>query len=494
MRWLVVAVLTALTCAGNLGAVVYAEGPLLPGFVAGRGSSVEGSRTSHVDRLSHRGWTFHSTHAHVVATTRREDAAWVAGQLERTWAEVARLADQWTDVHRRPGFGHGALSVVVTNEPLHPRSMPSGGAFLRNPEADIFVNLAAGSARLEDRLPAVRAEVFAAFLRVARQDLTLPLWVQTGLAAYFSGEPLPETSPSRLDPPAPFVPPTKGAWARLTLPERGHAPAKAGSEDVQAAFWVRYLLEGDDAVHAYDFFDAMAAAVARRPGDEMSFTQKARAVPPLVKQRAPDHPVSFQQLLAERIRNEDVAEWLADRNVGQPILNPHPADLALDKRHLEMVLILKLARRFGAADDTRIQPKVYYLGGQEAVGAAAVAATRNSLDVSALYRRLSDPAHVRWATIDTDGRLLLATDAERLLAVFAPTDRAYRTYQQEGRAVLEAAFATGEVYQAWLEENPANPKRPIAHLQIKSSQTRTASGLPATTERVKGFETTAKRN
>jgi hypothetical protein len=103
----------------------------------------------------------------------------------------------------------------------------------------------------------------------------------------------------------------------------------------------------------------------------------------------------------------------------------------------------------------------------------------------ALYRKLATLP--RWATIDTDGTLLVSNDRKRLAEVFAVSDQntRYRTFSSDGRTVLEATYQdTGETFQAWLHVDPENPKRPVAHLRQAGSiptemPTKTLSKDPA---------------
>jgi len=461
---------TALILGLGLTILPQAEGggPKISHVDTARGQSWQRNHPSHIAETSARGWTVRSEHFVVLATTSRDDAALAAGELERTWTQISRLADHWTDVHRRPGFGVGAVSVVLADHARHPRSQPAFGPSLANPDPQIQLNLADGPWTLQDRLPQLRAEAFSAFVDLAGQNLLLPPWVQTGLASYFSGEPLPPPGTlSQLTLPEPFVPPTKGAWARRAFEDRGLAAAPSQQQAGQAAYWVRYLLEGDDAAHAYSFFDALGTAVAKGSRDDLSATQKARAVEPKIAARPPQDPVDIERLAGTVLQNGAVSEWLADPNVGQPIVASEPKDLPLDERHREMVLILKLAQRFGrdAATTTTTTTKVYEQGVQLAEESPA---KTDVPDLPRLYRQLSDQP--RWATIDTDGSLLLSSDKDRLASIFERNDLAYRTERQGDRWALEATFPTGEVYQAWLEANPDRPRRTIARIRLKPAE------------------------
>lgn len=468
MRYLGIAVVASLTWSSLVSVPADAGGPVWRGMQ--EGGSLRAARPDRLREMSHHGWTVNSEHFVVVATTSQADAAWAAEEFERTWTAIGRLADQWTQVHRQPGFGQQGVCVVVTQEPRHPRLASTAEPTL-NPGLDIFVNLSDGGAPLKDRLPQMRSEVFAAFLCVCRHEMLLPEWVEVGLGAYFSGEPAPEAPFGSLTPPDPFVPPTKGAWARRVMLGPGSVSMENPQQAAQAALWVRYLLEGDDAQYADQFFTALSTTLAQGTRDGLSSTQKARGAAPRWVEPLPLETVSWGRLTKDRIASREIADWLADRNVGQPLVEPNPQELPLDERHREMVLVLKLAKRFSQATGTSIGPKVSEYRAKPS--AEASVPPEEPISIAALYQRLTDPATPRWATIDTNGRLLLSSDRQRLAAIFTAPDRTYRTYEQDGHVVLEASFQSGEVFESWLEENPTNPKRPIARVRRKVEQSPT---------------------
>jgi hypothetical protein len=422
------------------------------------------------DRLagtSRRGWTSRSEHFVVSATTSQEDAAQVTQELEQTWAEISRLADQWTTVHRQAAFGLGAVSVVVTREPFRSSRQPLGNDPSASPAPEIFVNLAERSATLDDRLPQMRAETLTSFLQLSGQDRLLPPWVQSGLASYISGVVPPEPAGLRLDLPGPFVAAGNYNQPWRSLSRHGDKDELTPGQSAQAALWVRYLLEGDDAAHADQFFTALATSTTKRSESGFSSTQRARAVPIRPGDPSPKNPLTWETLTRRNIAQADVSDWLADRNVGQPLVQSEPENLALDETHRDLLLILKLARRFATEAGDGVPMRVVERGVDRSAELAQTSAGENVLSVAALYERLVAPGRNRWATLDTDGRLLLSDNKDRLAAIFANPDRNYRTSQRDGHWMVETTLATGETLEGWLEENAAQPKRPIAHLRQK---------------------------
>jgi len=237
-------------------------------------------------------------------------------------------------------------------------------------------------------------------------------------------------------------------------------------EDRPAAMlWVRYLLEGNDAEQADAFFTALRATAAGQRQDPFFPGDGVYGVVRFDNRVPPETGLPLKQLTTGPAVQQELSEWLADRDIGQPIVETSPGEMPLDERQREMVLILKLARRFAQPAVVPIQPEIHEFGADRTTTWVPEPPPAQPPSVSALYQRLSDAELPRWATIDTDGSLLLSRDRRRMAEVFANPNRRYRTYLRDGQTVLEAAFATGDVFEAWLEENPDNPKRPIAHVQ-----------------------------
>ena len=415
------------------------------------------------ERACHRGWETRTRHFVVVATTSQEQATWTALEMERAWSDFERMADQWTDVHRRPTFGIGAVNVLVVDAPGRPWDQPAAGPRNTNYTGNVYINLSEGRGTLDHRLPQLREEAIRAFLRVAQLDQTLPDWVQLGLAAYFSGAELTREPRDQFDPPG-----FRGAEAADVQPYRltRDRMAPTSADRLQAALWVRFFLLGNDAQHAHDFFDALSGTVSGQPQDRFvpypggyrgrstgSATEHA-AEPPL------------QALLSRQPIRATAQAWLDNPDMGQPILRPEPSDMAVDESHRRLVLILKLGRRFAAAGHGGVQPKVYERGRDVPAAYLTKPAYQPAATPPELYGRLSQTP--RWATVDTDGSLLTSGDQARLAEVFGvgDPDVRYRTFLRDGHTILEAAYPrTGHRIEAWLEENPDDPTRPIARLR-----------------------------
>ncbi|NQU21691.1 MAG: hypothetical protein HQ567_10435 [Candidatus Nealsonbacteria bacterium] len=430
--------------------VALADGEMIAPDLPVRGDWQQGPSRPPQIRHWQWGWEVQTQRYSVFCTTNRSDALWAARQMERAWSDYVRLTDLWTDVTRRPQFKTAALRVLITDRPLKVRVPGGGGVSTGNGQAavdygpDVYVGLQAADGPLPNRLGQMRREAFRRFLRMTGQDRTLPPWVQTGLAARFA-----EQSPD------------------------GHVAGGAdGGKEPQAVLQVRYLLIGNDARHAPDFLAALAATDIERPVDPSSPTVWNRDVLRGSRDTPPRGTTELDRLLHSSAVRQGLAVWLADPQAGQPVVLPQP-DIELTKETLdEMALILKLARRFHRPAEPSIRYRAYQFNGNRAdpVRPQAGAMTpeqERPWDLAALYRRLIDQRTPRWATVDTDGSLLLCDNRRRLAEIFANPQRPYQAHRQDGHAVLETVADSGQTYLAWLEDRPEIPGRPIVRVQRK---------------------------
>lgn len=397
------------------------------------------------ERVSHLGWEVRTKHFVVVASTTRRDAVRTAQIMATAWEDMGALADQWTDLHRRETFGVAAVSVWVVDGGRRSRRPASGKGEGAEPADMIFVDLSDGGGSIEDRVIQLRGKTVDAFFRVSRQEQALPGWVRTGLAAYVSGQ--------------------QPAWRRVGRLEPPR-PGKGSGDTAQSALWVRYLLEADDARLAPRFFEAMASAIAAAPRTVHEAQRPRRIASGVTPDHLGAYP-AFERLTTEPRILDGANDWLSDPMSGQPIVQLETNQPRLHEGHRRMVLILKLARRFSTETEAAPGAKVREFNSDDSrFNAPADVELGPVMSITELRRRLW--AAPRWATIDTDGRLLVSNDRDRLAEILGDSDPdvAYRTLALDGHAVLEATFARwGETYRAWLEENPQNPNRPIARVR-----------------------------
>ncbi|MBX9788276.1 MAG: hypothetical protein K2Y37_05130 [Pirellulales bacterium] len=421
-------------------------------------------------RKNHRGWEQRTSHFVVFSTISAEQARWTANELETCWNDIAHLADAFTNVHRQPTFALCEVSVLIYEET---RQAPSViGPRPLNDDANLYVSLAADSPPLEAQLPRLRAESWRSFLRVTGFDQRLPDWVQEGFASYFADEPLPP--PAILAEPdselAIFEPITTTRAAFDRMVPRDDRQAQLG------VAWVRYLLESDDAQHVPLLLETIRVALDPHepaPPERLPGADRSRGTwrPPIAVVTDEIWDVArLASLDGDKVPDapQRLEHWLRDPAEKQPLVdlgdlaeNPAVANAAL-----EMALVLKLARRFQEAAAPEVQTKII----EWRRGAAAASESRPNfaqqpLDLDALHARLIDEREPAWATLDIDGQPLVWYDRGRLEQLFDPPAESLSSSRLDGRDVLERRLANGLALEAWLEENPKEPARPIIRVR-----------------------------
>jgi len=426
----------------------------------------------HANRVVGGGWETRTKHFVVFSTLGAEQASRVAQQMEGVWAETARLADQWGNAHRRPTVGIGAVGVIVTDRTLNPRMPPAGELAPLRYGPGIVLSTAGAGQLAPQQLLYLRREGVLAFLRVTGQQPAFPEWVSRGLADYVAGVPLPERRPERLAPPqwttsadASLDPSSFRATADTAIPRP--------TVTADGQLWVQFFLEGNDAQHAPAFFEVLAAAVHRRQADPRGAEHGIRN---FGNTAGRSDSRLMGQLTTPSVQ-EDMTAWLADPQVGQPIVEPasddgkpEPVeDADAQQRRQEMIQILKLARRFSWTPAERLQPRIteFRDGASEVI---PVPWTEQATGLGGLYRHLST-TNRPWATLDANGRLLMSGDRDRLAQWFARIDSRYGLYLRDGRLSIESKLPSGEVLEVWLEDNPDNTMRPIARIDKRPAPT-----------------------
>ena len=415
-------------------------------------------------RVSHRGWEVRSDHFVVVATTSAAHAERVVLELEETWHQFGRLADAWTDVHRRPNFAIGAVGVFIHEEIIDSRREPASGPRTLDHEANVTISLASGEPTLDDQLPRIRSEAVRAFLRVTGQDAVLPEWVIDGLATHFASRD-PVTAGGT--PGTTSLPRAGVRLPQRITADRMEAPAPGRT----SALSVRFLLEANDALYAPTLLAALADSarqdlpvdpdVVRRVGSGNSTRGFERSA-------SWNSRWQITRLIGGADFRGEFERWQSDALVGQPIFDPADID---DPRLLgharRMMLILKLARRFdGQTTGNRNAATGPLPTRRTPQTNKALVDSPSALDLESLYRRLTAPATEPWATIDIDGTLLWSGNRARIDEIFHAANVRYTTHLRSDQRVLQARLESGELLEAWLERNDENPTRPFARVRL----------------------------
>jgi hypothetical protein len=421
-------------------------------------------------RKNHRGWEQRTAHFIVFSTVSGEQARWTANELEACWDDIAHLADAFTNVHRQPTFALCEVSVLINTETRQPPSMIGPGPL--NYDANLYVSLSPESPPLEAQLPRLRGEAWRSFLRVTGFDQRLPDWVQEGFASYFAGEPLPP--PAILAQPdselAIFEPITTTREVFDRMVPRDDQQAQLG------VAWMRYLLEANDAQHVPLLLETIRQVLdphdpgpqERLPGADRS---RGNWRPPIAVVTDEIWDVArLASLDGDKVPDapERLERWLKDPDENLPAvdLGELAAEPLVANAALEMALVLKLSRRFQQPAAPEVQTKIIeWRRGAATASESRPAVVQQPLDLAALQASLVDEREPAWAALDIDGQPLVWYDHARLRQLFQPPGESLSTDRIDNRDVLERRLANGLSLEAWVEENPQEPTRPIIRVR-----------------------------
>jgi hypothetical protein len=422
----------------------------------------------YTSRSNHRGWEERSRHFVVFSTASSEQARRVVSELEQTWTELGRLADTFTEVHRQPAFGISSVNVFIDSETPVPRSQPARGPNLVNYYPDIYLNVAHGSPGLDEQLPDLKAESVRSFFRVAQLDQTIPAWIQTGLSEYYSGR---APNLDAADVRALLDVPAHGSGVQPLVREasdRLQAPVRSREEitDVQSVLLVHFLLTAEDARYAPRFLLTVRQLLA------IADEQNPRGASVSQGTWRPWNEIQLEETLRlDRIVEDSnvmnkVEEWLENPQSGQPIVELLRVDPGESELAADVALWLKLARRWAvpgeASPGLRVQE--FRQGTMQVVETSPPAAW--PLDLLTLPTRLFDPSAPPWAALDGTGRLVLWTDRDRLTGLVQSASRhQFQARDVDGQTRLICTTHKGTMLEAWFEENPEQPTRPLIRMR-----------------------------
>lgn len=450
-------------------------------------------------RRNHRGYEVRTFHFVVTSTHSEAQAETLAEELERAWHDVGKLADAFTANHRQPTFGLSAVGVFVTDQPFSDRALPQGPN-VANAESDIYLYSPQGELTAEQVVD-LRRQCVRSMLRVAQLDQTLPRWAQEGLTELTGRQAtvsLPvadgHAAPANEDqaslrPVLPQLATTPQAW--LT---RGAADQLPGPADNSgAAEALAYLLLADDAQHAPATLKALAEIVQSQSASGPAI---ARARQAMYAATYAEHTVAMRQaaFVPEAITGQDdfgqrLTHWAQDpwRDVPELVVTDK-ADAQLVSHGAELLVLLKLSRRFGSAPQATVTPQTTewrdvvarrleeqaaadHPAGEDIAGEPverpAVIAQRPMLNAAHLVAKLSDPNATPWATLDAEGRLLLWYDEPRVASLIAGDVRQLANGERDGRTTLQATLRDGRVAEASWREPAEVGQRPQVHARWK---------------------------
>jgi hypothetical protein len=336
----------------------------------------------------------------------------------------------------------------------------------------VRINVAEGQPALPEQALRLREAGAFAMLHAAGLDAVLPPWAVGGIATHLAlrDEPEPLTKPDEFAPEGVPFGGQPWRWRRSAQDVLEEQPLDRN----EAAAKVTFLLEGNDAEHAYEFLtlvrDSIAAGQARAAeGNQITRRRGEAAEPPT------DTPLD--QLVEAHERQ--FAAWQADPLIGRPVFTPQENDPPeLIEQQQEMLVVLKLQRRASQSSVARPNSIKVLTFDRQQGKADAASRSAQPVDIAAVVERIRNDDLPPLATLDVDGRLLLSTDYERIEALLGPDGRRYRSEQAGARRVVATRMEDGRTLHGWLEDNPANPSRPLAKFAVVDPRARPADAKP----------------
>ncbi len=368
------------------------------------------------------------------------DAEWTLQVLEEAWHDISRLSEHWNGAQHTSNRMHPPIPVVV-DAPPHLQPLSESTQFtVQNSKPMIYINTAIHQPPLLAQTEVIRATAVKSLLHTTGQDRWLPGWAYHGLVEYVSRNDKQQKNSLVTD----------------------HS-------------WFEFLLYGADSMYAVELFESLQQA-------SQNVTTPLQTRPKLIRNvSSVDIPQPIQQVeiaaqrALDRLRKRPDIQaayraWTQNPNHQLPNFQPNPTfSQPLQRRQQEMVLILKLLRRFQGASTNTIAFTGQQLAPPSDTNPAWELSTLND-DLTALerlYARLTDNNAPSWATRDINGTLLLSHQKQRIDMLFAMPEGRYQVIRHNGRFILLNQWKADFVLAGWLEENPRQPGQPIAKVEIQ---------------------------
>jgi hypothetical protein len=335
-------------------------------------------------------------------------------------------------------------------------------------QTQVQLYVGAGQPALAEQIVRLREGAAFAMLHTVGLDSIAPPWVVAGMAATAGRAGLREEAVQQaaaLDKAARFGG-QQWRYSRSAPDQLDDPPL----DHEEAASRMAFLLTGNDARLAPAVFVTLRQA--GREAEANAAVEGGFSVVPGDAQPPRDNS-RWDQLLA--VNHKEYLAWKENPHRGQPLFEPQanvsPDVLAAER---EMLVLLKLQQRLSGASETesvgRTGPKLVEFkrdGGAVATRPGSTGAFRTSL--IAFAERLLDPRQPAWATIDSDGSLLLSTDVERVKQLLSPRGGQYSFERRDGKDVLVLRTDRGRTIRGWLDENDDDKSRPRAKFEVLPS-------------------------
>lgn len=401
-------------------------------------------------------WYIQTEHFSVESSTGRADAAWAAHALEDTYQQARIITSMWgrVDVNAPNTPAWRNIRVQIGKTPW--RGEKNSDIWNRSREDDEnLLYWDVGKAQYvapEMVLRQMRREFFHILLKIDGDALRFPRWIQDGLSACFSGEPLPISD----------------KW--ITDSDMGN-------------IWVRYILTADDAVRVSPFFKLLK---------DMSAENSDISV---------EEPLLLARSLDKSYLNKtgtDLNDWLGkgSKDAFQIRIPREWSEKHYQKQCLlmyDMAFILKIAWRYeketgvklftdnkektytGAVDKkmegsekTEKDPSSASLATEKQNSEHAEQSRIEDSDLAPLmrvYEWFIQNGNTQHTTLGPHGEILLSSKSEKQIKkLFYPRNRGYLLQEYDGKPVLTATLSTGEVFHVILELDSEEPSRYIVRV------------------------------
>jgi hypothetical protein len=446
----------------------------------------ERQQPRYLERATHHGFEVSTGPIHVVATTNWSDAHLAAELALAGWNKTAALADHWTSVHRQANFAQGAVQLIVDSKPERRDQRPAAVTAVGQTSL-ISINVATGQPTLEKQQGQLRQAAALAFLHTAELDRQLPQWVCQGLAAYAGKMPADDEGEDALPTEETSVAQSFGIGQRPRQRVASDRLAEPDGEENEAAQLVQFLVEGNDARHAAEFFDCLREHLATsRPVPDRNFQRKNDPSLPAVNES--DRLNQFVAALAQ-----EYEQWKADPQIGQPYFKAaEGTDNEFKQGQQEMLFILKLVDRFAQTESAAIRTRITtFEKGRGSATLTGTSATRPP-SLRTLVDRFTAEDRQPWATVGPDGELIWSSEEAKLRELLGVEENRYEHVWESDRWVLATRLADGRQLLGWLEPNPENAQRPLAKFSVKASDSAEPRRQPVGQRRAQSVEPNKK--
>ncbi len=455
--------------------------------------SDELARPRQVQRESHRGWELNNEHITVVSLGNPEQTLFAMREAQAAWNDMSHIVDYISVRHRHPDFGLGSIQVVINSDPPTQRNQSDVITQLAGSQTSIEL-YAAEDAKLKAMRQPLRAAIAASMLRTAEIDRHVPTWICDGIASYAATQGLTDIGLSPKDIASSAAKMPSGGiglsqWRGRRIAPDKLAPAAdiASTSNEQAADQILFLLTAEDGVHAAKFLNIVRAVVDE--GNKTALSDRPVRTRP---ENIPEPPVPPALATYLESLGSKYEHWQKEPLMGVPridgALSP---DQGVAEKQKQLLFVLKLCRRLETPQEAKSSVKVTTFDRNERTATPVTSRsgeqTHPAITTTAeLLEQLDKSSgNQPFSTLLPNGHLIISTfQRAELEAQLAVNDRYFRIFQDANKLKVSVPLNSREELQAWLEEDPKNPDRPIARFTfgVRGATVKPASATTSTKE------------